>query len=120
MLSKSKISYTFYKKNVIKFVFEKLNSNFAPDISRSGAVVARWAHNPKVAGSSPVSATKLKESQFCGSFGLKTLSRTELLEPLFNVTVCITFLLKIFCKGKNIYPITRKKIKKNPNQFIFS
>jgi len=28
--------------------------------------------------------------------------------------------LKIFCKGKNIYPITRKKIKKNPNQFIFS
>ena len=25
--------------------------------SRSGAVVARWAHNPKVIGSSPVSAT---------------------------------------------------------------
>ena len=25
--------------------------------SRSGAVVARWAHNPKVTGSSPVSAT---------------------------------------------------------------
>ena len=24
---------------------------------RGGAVVARWAHNPKVAGSSPVSAT---------------------------------------------------------------
>ena len=29
-------------------------------ISRSGAVVARWAHNPKVIGSNPVSATKLK------------------------------------------------------------
>ena len=26
--------------------------------SRGGAVVARWAHNPKVAGSSPVPATK--------------------------------------------------------------
>ena len=26
-------------------------------ISRSGAAVARWAHNPKVAGSSPASAT---------------------------------------------------------------
>ena len=29
-------------------------------ISRSGAVVARWAHNPKVIGSSPVSATNKK------------------------------------------------------------
>ncbi len=27
--------------------------------SRDGAVVARWAHNPKVTGSSPVPATKL-------------------------------------------------------------
>ena len=27
-------------------------------ISRSGAVVARWAHNPKVVGSNPSSATK--------------------------------------------------------------
>ena len=26
--------------------------------SRSGAVVARWAHNPKVIGSNPFSATK--------------------------------------------------------------
>ena len=25
---------------------------------RDGAVVARWAHNPKVAGSSPAPATK--------------------------------------------------------------
>ena len=31
-------------------------------ISRSGAVVARWAHNPKVIGSSPVSATTERES----------------------------------------------------------
>ena len=28
--------------------------------SRGGAVVARWAHNPKVAGSSPAPATKSK------------------------------------------------------------
>ena len=30
------------------------------NISRNGAVVARRAHNPKVIGSSPVSATILK------------------------------------------------------------
>ena len=30
--------------------------------SRSGAVVARWAHNPKVIGSSPVSATNYFKS----------------------------------------------------------
>ena len=30
--------------------------------SRDGAVVARWAHNPKVAGSSPAPATKLIKS----------------------------------------------------------
>ena len=28
------------------------------DILRGGAVVARWAHNPKVVGSSPAPATK--------------------------------------------------------------
>ncbi len=33
-------------------------------------LVARWAHNPKVAGSSPASATKLKESEKSGSFFL--------------------------------------------------
>ena len=31
-------------------------------------LVARWAHNPKVIGSSPVSATKSKESLKSGSF----------------------------------------------------
>ncbi len=35
------------------------SSNFALEItSRGGAVVARWAHNPKVVGSSPAPATK--------------------------------------------------------------
>ena len=36
---------------------KKIKSTFA---LRGGAVVARWAHNPKVAGSSPVPATKKK------------------------------------------------------------
>ena len=31
--------------------------------SRSGAVVARWAHNPKVIGSNPFSATKEMKAQ---------------------------------------------------------
>ena len=31
-----------------------------PSILRGGAVVARWAHNPKVGGSNPSSATKKK------------------------------------------------------------
>ncbi len=34
-------------------------------ILRGGAVVARWAHNPKVVGSSPASATK-KASEYLG------------------------------------------------------
>ena len=39
-------------------------------ISRSGAVVARWAHNPKVVGSNPASATIKKKtvSQLSRSF----------------------------------------------------
>ena len=39
--------------------------------SRDGAVVARWAHNPKVAGSSPAPATNsrlsLVDNLFCFS-----------------------------------------------------
>ena len=36
---------------------------------RGGAVVARWAHNPKVGGSNPSSATKEDSSSFLmGSF----------------------------------------------------
>ena len=58
----------FFEKTSKKFVFIKKSTTFALLISRSGAVVARWAHNPKVAGSSPVSATKLKESSKGGSF----------------------------------------------------
>ncbi len=41
-----------------------------PSILRGGAVVARWAHNPKVGGSNPPSATKKKpcresDGDFC-------------------------------------------------------
>jgi hypothetical protein len=35
---------------------------------RGGAVVARWAHNPKVGGSNPPSATKKKP--WCEASGL--------------------------------------------------
>ena len=39
------------------------------NILRGGAVVARWAHNPKVGGSNPSSATKEDSSSFLmGSF----------------------------------------------------
>ena len=40
--------------------------------SRDGAVVARWAHNPKVAGSSPAPATKFKVVFRDNLFLLKT------------------------------------------------
>ena len=36
--------------------------------SRDGAVVARRAHNPKVAGSSPAPATKRKKSSSVATF----------------------------------------------------
>ena len=36
------------------------------NILRGGAVVARWAHNPKVGGSNPPSATKKKPCQPSG------------------------------------------------------
>ena len=45
-----KISIIFAAQKRRRFSLEK-------DILRGGAVVARWAHNPKVAGSSPVPAT---------------------------------------------------------------
>ena len=37
--------------------------NFAAEL-RGGAVVARWAHNPKVGGSNPSSATSAKKGLF--------------------------------------------------------
>ena len=51
-----------YKKkfpeiNCKNFVFVQTCITFA-QILRGGAVAARWAHNPKVAGSSPAPATR--------------------------------------------------------------
>ena len=40
-------------------------------------LVARWAHNPKVAGSSPVPATQIKTPQLSGLFYIfKLISMT--------------------------------------------
>ena len=47
---KTNLNALFFQSDILK----------SKDTSRSGAVVARWAHNPKVTGSSPVSATKKK------------------------------------------------------------
>lgn len=57
--------------------------------SRSGAVVARWAHNPKVIGSNPFSATQFEESQVRLSFlillsGLISAIRNTLGANLFT------------------------------------
>ena len=40
------------------FAYVQKNTIFAVLKSWGGAVVARWAHNPKVVGSSPTPATK--------------------------------------------------------------
>ena|GEM_PF-3763255 len=45
--------------NTFALAIKQLNAT----ISRSGAVVARWAHNPKVVSSSLASATKQKASE---------------------------------------------------------
>ncbi len=44
------------------------NSVYGTNISRSRAVVARRAHNPEVAGSNPVSATKINNVCICAHF----------------------------------------------------
>ena len=43
----------------------------AKNILRGGAVVARWAHNPKVSGSNPVPATTENLTRKCGVFYLE-------------------------------------------------
>ena len=49
-----------------KFVNWSIYVTFAPMKLRGGAVVARWAHNPKVGGSNPPSATKKKPCRESG------------------------------------------------------
>ncbi|MDH6533928.1 hypothetical protein M2101_000580 [Parabacteroides sp. PM5-20] len=67
-------------------------SGMIATISRSGAVVARWAHNPKVVSSSLASATKPKESLFSDSFFLCPLIKspriTEFCKPPIQGQYC--------------------------------
>ena len=56
------IYFAFFKK-IVCDIFCYINKSSylcTQKTSRDGAVVARWAHNPKVAGSSPAPATKIK------------------------------------------------------------
>ncbi len=56
------INFAFFNK-IVTDIFCHINKSAYLCIqktSRDGAVVARWAHNPKVAGSSPAPATKFK------------------------------------------------------------
>ena len=52
--------------------------------SRDGAVVARWAHNPKVAGSSPAPATKFKVVFRDNLFLLKTSINRQIILSLHS------------------------------------
>ena len=47
-------------KRRLSYIFKLSTLNFQLKIVRGGAVVARWAHNPKVGGSIPSPATKEK------------------------------------------------------------
>ena len=67
--------------------------NFAPvnETSRDGAVVARWAHNPKVGGSSPPPATK------SGGFANKA-------EPL-TFCICRNYVINLrVCPARMAWP----------------
>ena len=50
-------------KRRLSYIFKLSTLNFQLKIVRGGAVVARWAHNPKVGGSIPSPATKEKAEQ---------------------------------------------------------
>ena len=61
-------------REIISIIFCQFNKSVylcTQKTSRDGAVVARWAHNPKVAGSSPAPATNsrlsLVDNLFCFS-----------------------------------------------------
>ena len=51
-------SHKYEKYNIKPAIIQKKVVLLQSQISRSGAVVARWAHNPKVVRSSRASATK--------------------------------------------------------------
>jgi hypothetical protein len=45
-------------------VFEKISTTFAIQYRGMEQLAARWAHNPKVAGSSPAPATQNRKEVF--------------------------------------------------------
>ena len=57
-ISAIEINILFFENKTIKLGGLRKYPYICDNISQSGAAVARRAHNPKVAGSSPVSATK--------------------------------------------------------------
>ena len=57
------MSFYIHKTKIqsYRMLFEMIKFYIFESKSRGRAVVARWAHNPKVAGSSPALATKEDE-----------------------------------------------------------
>ena len=81
-------------------VFRKIVFTFALSNRGVEQLVARWAHNPKVVGSSPTSATKSKESLKGGSFFLTNFHKMthflfiafseHVISILFNILIFFT------------------------------
>ena len=69
------------------------------DLVRGGAVVARWAHNPKVVGSNPAPATKTNSLQdvspaffvFASTELVRGLAGAKKQEPLGGETIGFEF-----------------------------
>jgi hypothetical protein len=75
---------------------ECLNNYICNLIVRGGAEVARWAHNPKVTGSSPVPATNRKAAYlaaFCMQKRLQTFSEYVLFQRNFKNTIPVFSLI---------------------------
>ena len=96
MLSCNGIFYVVLviKKNVVPLQCKK--------IARSGAVVARWAHNPKVVGSNPTPATKKDFKGSSESF----LFRNTLQSALINYKIYL-YRHRILILFQHNYPSKR-------------
>ena len=71
---------------------------------RGGAEVARWAHNPKVIGSSPIPATERKGIRNDAFFYLKVQHRYNILIYLFD----FIYYLYFYHHGSHLF--TRRSI----------
>ena len=60
------MSFYIHKTKIqsYRMLFEMIKFYIFEPKSRGRAVVARWAHNPKVAGSSPALATTIAENPY--------------------------------------------------------